>query len=232
MMFKAPADIEGVRLYNYSISPPISAYRFFREEAHAEALARGDVWLTTLEDCRHRELADGGDPDEGLIRYSHDDIAGHTSDPAIRETLRRLGLPFEEGDHVTLEGNVSINRVPDAWVLCMTSKFAPEKMQSKYGTSCVEIGNTIELMFQITHALLEAGAQLRSVAHGYVHYRDLTYKNLEPMPRQPGFMKWPDQYRDENEYRIIWWPTLDAPQPPMPRLLKGAVHKSRFRRLR
>lgn len=53
-------------LQPFSHSIPYKVYRFFKESQHAEALASGMVWLSTLEICRAYEDSYQGDPDEGV----------------------------------------------------------------------------------------------------------------------------------------------------------------------
>src|SRR5690606_38160050 len=69
-----------------------SVYRFFQEEWQADALARGDVWLSTLETCRAYENPEQGDSEEGYETYNSGHAVGDSSDPELVEVARRSGI--------------------------------------------------------------------------------------------------------------------------------------------
>jgi hypothetical protein len=57
----------GVGFLKLEVDPPAKVYRFFKEKAHADALAAGNIWISTLQRCREYEDPKQGDPKDGYL---------------------------------------------------------------------------------------------------------------------------------------------------------------------
>lgn len=69
-------------------------WRFFGEVAHADALARGEVWLSTFARCRVYEDSEQGDAGEGAREYPTGGSYGGPwqQRPPLRTIARRAGI--------------------------------------------------------------------------------------------------------------------------------------------
>lgn len=183
-----------------------SVYRFFQEECHADALAGGDIWLSTLETCRSYENPQQGDPEEAQETYNSGYAVGGSSDSAFVEVARRSGIRIGPGcSNITISNNTRRSAIPDAYVLCATTKYSPDKLGDTFGRHCVEITNP-RLFFIAATEALEEFVQIREAAAGRVIYKDRYYTGLENPPGPIGFVKPPDVYAVQNEFRLLWIP--------------------------
>ena len=62
------------------INEELRLYRHFEKEDHAEALTRGEVWISTLNVCRKMESRVRRDPGEGRLHYKIDFAKGNQGD--------------------------------------------------------------------------------------------------------------------------------------------------------
>src|SRR5579859_193830 len=170
-------------------------YRAFQERWQAEALAAGRVWITTLNACKKIEDSVRRDVGEGTLLYQSGDISGPADDPQVREVARRSGVgyaPGALGGTMSLAGNLATTTHRDVYVLCMST----ERM-TKFGPYCVRISQPMQFVLAIGDALVAAGRVLQvpetgpeSNCHfGVVHYRDRSYRHLDPDPGHPAFVK-------------------------------------------
>jgi hypothetical protein len=187
-----------------------SIYRFFSEEYQANALAQGEVWLSTLETCRAYEDTAQGDPEEAHETYNSGYAVGGSDDPSFVERARRSGIHIGPGCSNMTVNNCS-NRVslPDAFVLCTTVEFSPEKLSETFGKYCVEITNPRAFFIGVSKQL-EDHAFIKEAAAGKVIYKDRKYTGLESPPGPIGFVKPPDVYSSQNEFRFLWVPENNA----------------------
>lgn len=186
---------------------PARVYRFFKEEKYANALAAGEVYLSTLDTCRKYEDSLQGDPGEAEHTYHCAKIEGVTANPSIIKIAQRLGIDFQHKNNekrVVLENCTSIFRIPDAFVLCTTTVFAPEMLGETFGKYCVEISNPF-LFSDVVMVELRKKIELKSSAIGHITYRERSYRELEESPGEFGFVK-PLQYKDQLEYRLLYIP--------------------------
>lgn len=115
-----------------------TVYRYFREAEHAAALARGEVWISTLNICRNYEDAEQGDKGEGTLEYRTGHIKGDYGDESFEVMARRGGVELKPGaTNCTLNVTRKM-RVDDAFVLCMTEERTPQ-LAKTFGEYCVEI---------------------------------------------------------------------------------------------
>ena len=187
-----------------------SIYRFFSEEYQANALAQGEVWLSTLETCRAHEDPAQGDPEEAHETYNSGNAVGGSDDPNFVERARRSGIHIGPGcRNITVSDCSNRVSLPDTYVLCTTVEFSPEKLSETFGKYCVEITNPRAFFLGVSKQL-EDHASIKEAAAGKVIYKDRKYTGLESPPGPIGFVKPPDVYSSQNEFRFLWVPERNA----------------------
>src|SRR5205085_8386763 len=68
-------------------------YRFFEDASYADALAAGQVWLSTLEKCRTYDDPLQGDPGEGSMLYKTGTVINRgLAKPTTLEIAQRAGI--------------------------------------------------------------------------------------------------------------------------------------------
>lgn len=196
-LFSKLVSIDG---YNEPI------YRFFPEQWQADALCQGNVWISTLEACRAYEDPLQGDSEEATHTYKSGHIVGSSSDAAFVEMAARCGIHIGEGcSNITISNATNIQKLPDAFVLCTTKEFKPEKLSETFGNYCVKISNPVEF-FKRTSIELNKHLEVREGGMGLVKYKDRIYTGLEKPPGPIGFVKPNDQYSPQKEFRMLWLP--------------------------
>jgi hypothetical protein len=183
-----------------------SVYRFFQEEWQADALACGDVWLSTLETCRAYEDPAQGDPEEAHETYNSGHAVGSSDDPDFVEIARRSGIHIGPGcSNITLSNNTRKTVLPNAYVLCTTTEFSPEKLSDTFGRYCVEITSPKEFFDRVS-ASLGKSIPIKEAVADKVIYKDRHYTGMESPPGPIGFVKPPDLYATQKEFRFLWVP--------------------------
>jgi len=181
-----------------------SIYRFFQEEWQADALALGEVWLSTLETCRAYENPEQGDAEEAHETYNSGHAVGGGNDPELVEVARRSGIHIGPGvGNITISNNTRKSILPDAYVLCATTEFRPEKLNETFGRYCVEITNPRQFFITVSE-VLEGTVSIGKAAAGKVIYKDRFYTGMENPPGPIGFVKPPDLYTSQKEFRLLW----------------------------
>lgn len=181
-------------------------YRYFDNEDHAAEFAQGKVFISTLKICRAYENPLQGDHEEGFERYNTGrPITGSGSDPAIIAMASNAGIDIGFGvGSITLINNERVSYLHDAYVLCTTLKaFEGEKLGAAFGKYCVKINNLAGFYAELTKGLALA-SNITSSARGEIIYRERSYKEFESSPGLIGFVKPPDKYSDQKEYRFLW----------------------------
>lgn len=211
----------GPSQFEVSILPPSDVgcvYRFFNKESEADALAAGNVWISTLQACRRYENAERGDRAEGTTVYATGRIAGDTSDPELALVAKRMGVEIgSNARNVALIDNIVTTHVDDALVLCTTELFDPSSLSQAFGDHCVRISNPVEF-FKIVSLSLRRYVVLRGALMGRVVYGPRHHRGLEPYPPGPlGFVK-PPVYAAQHEVRMLW-DVHPAQRPLKPGLL-------------
>ena len=189
-------------------------YRFFSEEWQADALCRGDVWISTLETCRAYEDALQGDPEEATQTYKSGHIVGGSSDRNFVEMAARSGIHIGANcSNITISGATHVQKLPDAFVLCTTKEFKPENLTDTIGDYCVKISNPVEY-FKRVSIELNKHVEIRQGIMGLVQYKDRVYTGLETPPGPIGFVKPSHQYSTQKEFRLMWIPEQDKTIKP------------------
>lgn len=193
-----------IKLNSRKVVPHV--YRYFDKEHHAEAFARGEIFVSTLKRCREYEDPLQGDREEAFERYNTGrTITGDGSDPAFVAMAANAGIhigPDSKG--ITLSNNSRTSYLHDAYVLCTTlGAFEGEELES-FGKYCVRINDVGGFHSKLTKNLLLTSNIERSVRGGVI-YKERFYKEFESSPGLIGFVKPPDMYSNQREYRFLWY---------------------------
>lgn len=190
-----------------------SVYRFFPEEWQADALTKGKVWLSTLNQCRAYEDPKQGDAKEAFEIYNSGYAVGGSNNPEFVERARRSGISIGPGcSNITISNNTSERAISDAYILCTTTNFSPEKLNNTFGNYCVEITDPRKF-FIIVSNYLNMQLPIKQAVAGKVIYKDRIYRGLEERPGPIGFVKPPDLYAEQKEFRFLWIPNSDILNP-------------------
>jgi hypothetical protein len=183
---------------------PRYVYRFFKEEWQADALCRGQVYVSTIEACRKYETPGQGDPHETKKIYNSGVLRGSSGEPEFEEVVRRLGAKFVGCTNVGFEDCEVTTSYPDAWVLCFTLLSQSPDVQT-FGNFGVRIRKPAAFFRRVTAALRGRGLPVMAAAFGAINYADRTYMGLAPDPGPRAFIK-PVSFKSQCETRMIWHP--------------------------
>lgn len=181
-------------------------FRYFENEEHAAAFVKGEIFISTLKRCRHYEDPLQGDREEGYEHYNTGRrITGNGSDPAFVAMAARAGIHIGPGAvDVTIENNGRTTFLHDAYVLCTTIGFSAESLTKTFGKYCVKIKSVEKFHSVITEALSSV-TEISQSARGEIVYKERFYKEFEESPGLIGFVKPPDKYAAQKEYRFLWF---------------------------
>lgn len=181
-------------------------YRFFRERKHAEQLAQGFVWLSTLGSCRAYEEDGRGDADEATQVYRSGEVSGAGADRHVQHVAYHSGVKIEISpgtkiNHVSIIDATYLRGSKDAFALCASQKFDPSCMET-FGPYCAEISRPRSFLWLVTKRL---GLQqsLGEAIMGKIRYLDRSYSGLQTQPGVLGFVK-PAQFASQLELRMLW----------------------------
>lgn len=183
-----------------------TVYRSFDVASHADALAAGIVWISTLEDCRQHP-GERGDANEGSSTYSSGTLSMQVADERIPEirSLRQHGILIS-GRGVKISNVRAINRIADAFVVCTTARPDPGALSPTFGRHCVRIDDVQSFFAAVTYRLAER-IRIRPAILGMVHYGERDYSGADPHPHGViGFTKPRDRFASEQEARLLWIP--------------------------
>jgi hypothetical protein len=180
-------------------------YRYFDNEEHAEAFVRGDIFVSTLKRCREYEDPLQGDREEGFERYNTGrSITRNGSDRAFVELAAKAAIIVDPNAlKVTLVNNERTTVLHDAYVLCTTLGFSEEQLTNTFGKYCVSIKSLATFHSRLTKSL-GAHADLLNSSRGKIIYKERFYTGFEDSPGLIGFVKPPDKYAPQMEYRFLW----------------------------
>lgn len=197
-----PASFVFGKKYPGSIC--MELYRFFSSQDHADALAAGQVRLTTLGECRRKERDDPGrDSEEGVVRYDSGSFAGEINEPHVRARLKNLSFITATIGFISAE-NISLVREMEAYVLCMTYSLRSDGGKGKYGTHGVAV-KAARHFFEAVSAALQESVPIRYSRMGRIWYGSNHHSGSRSAPTLNGFLKTPN-FEGEMEYRMIWMP--------------------------
>jgi len=203
-------------IHLHETQSPTKVYRFFKNKEEAEALCRGDVWLSTLEVCRGYEDPLRGDPDEATQIYNSGHLSGGSSDHHFVNAAANARVFIGSGcSNITINNAIVNTRIPNAFVLCTTREFQPENLNDTFGHYCVEISNLVEF-FRIVTINLHKLSPVNQCAMGNIRYGKHSFSGYEQSPGVIGFVKSKDKYAPQKEFRFLWEPKAED---IMPRLI-------------
>lgn len=180
-----------------------SVYRFFKEPEHADALVRGDVYLSTLEGFRINKHPEQGDPKEAHETYLSGHLVGDSNDQEFVERAKRAGIVVENSFGCTISNCSNTTFLPDAYVFCASAEFSPENISEEIGKFCVEIKDPIRFFNGVSRKINSISA-IREAALGKVTYAERSYTGLEQPPGPIGFIKPSVPYEKQKEFRFLW----------------------------
>jgi hypothetical protein len=187
-------------------------YRYFDEEAYANALIQGNVFISTLERCRDLEKPGQGDPEEGTHLRCQTYAFGDSDSAQIKEVTSWLPIRIDNSTNIEIASNRLVTRIPDAYVVCTTERPA-DKTSATFGKYCVEVSRPAKF-FDLIDARLH---RFRSSGPGEfqrVRYTQLEHYDLNPPPGEIGFVKRPDPYAEQQEIRLLWKYGVNPPLTP------------------
>lgn len=194
---------------------PQQVFRFFDEEDYAEQFLRGEIYMSTISACRKAEDAERSDPDEASMLYDSGDLTIKDSDmdPDAAHVFASMDIHVDPGVRVTnmkIENGRSERRLTDAWVICTTLNHAPDKM-SGFGKFCIRI-NRPDYFFHLVSGALADERTIVEGQYGAVVYSDRRYRGRGNSPGPILFVKPPDKYVHQAEFRFGWLPPLPGEQ--------------------
>ncbi len=180
-------------------------YRYFDNADHAASFAQGQVFVSTLKRCREYEDPLQGDPEEGFERYNTGGrVIGNGSDPVFVTLAARAGIHIgPDSVGVTIENNKRTSYLHDAYVICTTLGFSENDLSETFGKYCVKITHLEKFCSAVTKALMLKG-ELIQVSRGMIVYKERYYQGFDKSPGLIGFVKPPDKYAPQREYRFLW----------------------------
>ncbi len=205
----APAErfrkAEKVSMPPFSGKKLGSIFRFFREYDHAVALSKGDVWISTLEECRAYENASQGDAGEGTMKYafSGELVIDGFPTPEQKRIAALSGIHIGGPGKFVISNSTGSHRLPDGLLLCMTENYSPEIFAKDFGEHCVEITDPISFFKHVTIALWER-YHITFNDIDRVRYVGRTYRDFDLPDTHPGFLKPAQGYEHQEEVRMLW----------------------------
>jgi hypothetical protein len=119
--------------------------------------------------------------------------------------LEQAGIEIVGGSsEMLIFGNTNTTALGDAYALCTTVRFAPEKMKV-FGEFCVQISDVRQL-FRLVSAAVAGEHTIIGADHRRVTYASREYADTEVAAGPLGFVKPPDEYAEQQEYRFLWQP--------------------------
>lgn len=119
--------------------------------------------------------------------------------------LEQVGIEIVGGSSDMLfVGNTKTTVLGDAYALCTTVRFAPEKMKV-FGEFCVQISD-VRRLFRLVSAAVAAEHTIIGADHRRVTYASREHADAQPRAGLLGFVKPPDEYAEQQEYRFLWQP--------------------------
>ncbi len=212
-----PPDLDKLGLQ----FPPV-LYRFDEKREYGEDILRGNVFVSTLERCRRTEDVTRRDELDGKIFYRTGVVNFDSHDPRdrkIRSRMEELGMiGIEDGGrmkNVSFADNNLEQYIPDAFLYWTTVQHDPEAMKD-FGECCIRIKRPREFFYQMTVALVRDAAtsfddptepiEFHFLYAHEVRYTDPHYRDVDDEPGVVGFVKRPDKYEKEQEFRMLWYP--------------------------
>lgn len=179
-------------------------YRFFQEAEHADLFCHGKVRISTIETCRKYEDKAQGDAEEAHLHYKTGSMVGGSDESAFVTVASRAGIYIGPNcSNITVSNCSRTTSLPDAFVLCTTLKYEPSTMNGSFGEACVKINKPRRFYERVSRRLART-FPIKQGAFGPIVYANRHYEGLQPLPGPIGFVKPPDLYASQCEFRFLW----------------------------
>lgn len=194
----------GCFKYYYDNLPHFKArtiYKFIKEERHADALEKGDVYFSTLGACRSYECSERGDPKEGTVTQKISNFSGIADDFQTSYPLAGRALKLSGSGNIRIE-NCNFNlKVRDGYVFCATDRFNIEGMAESFGEYCIAIHNPLFFQLALCCQLTSMVGPTEHLGK-MVQYTERTIFDTEKLSEHQCFIK-PKNYSWQREFRIF-----------------------------
>jgi hypothetical protein len=178
-------------------------YRFVDQPSYASDLLAGDLWITTLAACRSAEGSERRDEAEGELSHQVNYVS--SEQPGGKEAIEQSGIfnLAPGARNVVISGGGMLIGTMDAFVLCFTELYAPERMEGTFGGWCVQLDNPLETFKAITLELSRHYSVTRSLI-GHTQYTGRVVSDYQRAQTHRALLKPPDGYVHQREIRMIW----------------------------
>ena len=210
------SDRGGTRPIPTALSKRLNAksrlYRFLDTPSYVADILAGDLWITTLVACRSAEGDERRDEGEGELSHQVNFIS--SEQPGGKEAIEQSGLlQLAPGArNVMVRGGGVLVGTMDAFVLCFTELYAPERMEGNFGRWCVQFDDPLEGFRVITHELSRRYSLTRALI-GHVHYSGRQVSDYQRTDTHRALLKPLDGYSHHREIRMIW--EVDSQHDPI-----------------
>lgn len=193
---------EYERIVSNGMNDPI--YRFVHGRDHASSFKNGDIYISTMQNCREYENKSRGDRDEGRIKYAITDYMCDKSTPGFEEAMRRVGFwPISGNPTMSFKNCAVINDLGNSYVLCTTLKHIPNILSKDFGDHCFKIEDPALFGLVIARRIqLEDKCDL-DFKIGHVAYTGRVFEDINADHHHPFFIK-PKEYEAQKELRMVW----------------------------
>lgn len=181
------------------------AFKYMEAKYADELVNDGKLRIGTLLDYRRREKFGGGrlDEDEGTSElWAAIDARSNDDIPEFARSIIQIG-PSATKVHISGIGVVKPYLMPDAYVLCLSKRYAPAELLPDFepADACVEIVNPPEFFAALEDSM---------AAHGqFIGVHDCKYSGRRveyPAPALNPFVVKDPRYAHQAESRIGWLP--------------------------
>ena len=180
------------------LPPPKFVYRYFNDEAHAQRLLDGVVWLSTIEHCRKTDEIRQSDPEEATSTWFIEKLDPNM-EPELLEranrALDRYGSRMSNCSDVRL-----VLMVPNGFMFCTSL----EPGLTSFGGHCVRIAEPARFYSEVSKALLAVHTFDRQ-GFAPMTYGEREVGGFDGHPTDPMLLG-PPGNAPEREARMYWVP--------------------------
>lgn len=180
---------------------PTTVYRLFKTPEHADQMADGTVYFSTLRRCRAYEGANG-DQDDATLRRNYGPFDANLK-KRLDKRIHQAGYQMPWGE---VEGKIDtvqfIERLEDTFVLCCTCRSDYAALAERFGPHCVKIHN-VPAFSEIAGGLLNLHCkEATNLLIGKVKYKRRFLVGEQKVNGHIGFLKSPN-FAVEEEFRVM-----------------------------
>lgn len=191
-----------MRENNFEVLP---LYRFFASKERADQFANGEIWISTLAECRKHEDFHQGDADEGSNTFHISSFESGTTEQEIEsKILNRLRFDTN-GAKIIMKDCKSKTSIKNAFLLCTTKNKDIENLSDKWKYG-VQINTTSKKLNFLLNASLIFNNKVPVVSnlYGITNYNiSRDFSDINNPPPHSAFLK-PQIHASQEEYRFYW----------------------------